>query len=111
MSTDTALEIITEFKNFEADDGLRAEVQTALSKILELAPYNSCVDATFDREGVAYRWSAEVHSANGPLKVCGVAPSPQEAVEMMETQLLSQLQAWKASRFTGTPRFWHPWLL
>src|SRR3954452_13942705 len=83
------------FKDFIPDDSLRSEMELALNRILDRAPYGAVAVALLQLEGVRYRCSVDVYSHYGPFIANFVQNTPHLAMHQAEISLLEKLNKWK----------------
>mgnify|MGYP001619465863 CR=1 FL=1 len=81
------------FKNFEADEKVKSEVNAALNRVVDRSPWGSTAVALLEKQDEGYRCSIDIYSRSGPFTVSRVRPTPLETLHAAEETAESFFQA------------------
>lgn len=89
----------TRYLNFEPTDGFQLYADSLITRLMELAPYDSIQFSAIEKQGKVYTCMIEIVSLIGRFKARIEAADPKSALEESRRRIIRQLSKWHRSRF------------
>jgi len=86
------------FKNFDADETIRARANVALGRILDRAPFGCTGVALLEKQDEGFRCSIDVYSQQGPFMASTVRATAGDAIHATQERLKNQIDWWCSHR-------------
>lgn len=88
-----------EFVGFNPDYEIRSIISSIADRIHNLAPSDSFMRVAMKRGRNAIEASCKIASSTGVFVAETICNTPIEAIGLLETKIMSQLDSWKQHRF------------